>query len=240
MWNHTLFAWEHILWKAEEIRRAKQNHKRRNHHFFPHCFYYLLFLFLPLQWLWPLLLGPRRTKGQPLMGAESSLVLMGYSKLLGPSFLSTGIPKQFRAGECCLQPWEMTCSSLGTIKTNNNGCVEHSPLSDHLIAFSIFSFLTIVANINFKTELTLIWKLQNHSQGFFLCELPSPKAVLPDKRGVKKKGVRERRRQSPAHFFPCKVPQPEHRDANYLPRTVVASDLRLGSPFCADTKHLQL
>lgn len=175
------------------------------------------------------------------MGAECSLVLMGYSKLLGPSFLSTGIPKQFWPGECCLQAWEVTCSSLGTMKTNNNGCVEHPTLSGHfLIAFSLFSsFLTIVANINFKTELTLIWKLQNHSQGLFLCELAAPKTVLPDKMRVKKKGGRGRR-QSPASFFPCKVPQPEHRAANYLPRTVVASDLKLGSPFCADTKHLQL
>lgn len=77
MWNHTLFAWEHILRKAEEICRAEQRLKRRNYHFFPHCCYYLLFLFPHLWWLWPLLLGPCWTKGQPLMGAECCLVLLG-------------------------------------------------------------------------------------------------------------------------------------------------------------------
>lgn len=90
MWNHTLFAWEHILRKAEEICRAKQRLKRRNYHIFPHCWYYLLFLFPHLLCLWPLLLGPCQTKKQPLMGAECSLVWM--SQLLGPSLLSTGIP----------------------------------------------------------------------------------------------------------------------------------------------------
>lgn len=221
--------------------RYKQRLKRRNYCLSPHCCYYLLFLFPHLLWLWPLLLEPHWIKGQPLMGAECSLVLMGYWKLLGSSFLPTGIPRQFRAGECCLQAWEVTCSSLGTINTNNNGCAEHPTLSDHLIAFAHFSsFLTIVANINFKTELTLIWKLQNHSQGFFFYEIPASKVVLPDKRRAKKKGGRGRRRQSPPSFCPRKVPQPEHRVGNYLLRTVVASDLRLGSPFCADTKHLQL
>lgn len=67
-----------------------------------------------------------------------------------------------------------------------------------------------------------------------------PRQLFQTRGRVKKKGGRGRRRQSPDSSCPRKVLQPEHRAANYLPRTVVATDVRLGSPFCADTKHLQL
>jgi len=77
-------------------------------------------------------------------------------------------------------------------------------------------------------------------RGLLLCGIPVSKAVPLEKKRVKKKGGGGAGGKAQLPFPHVRYLSQSRGLAYYLPRTAVASELRLGSPFHADIEHVQL